>query len=196
MIFQAVKLIANELKNDLEPHKIAPTDTVIIGNIAFHESEKYSPAVDGNTVISLFKVEEEKTLRNAPAYTKNPSTDSTIYHNPPVHVNLYILITFNQLNYENALEYQSRTMHFFQQKNVFTDQNSPTSLSNGAFKNFRLVLELCTLTFEQINHLWGVLGGKQLPFVMYKARMIEVLREQPQEERGVITEIDVKNVTD
>jgi hypothetical protein len=30
------------------------------------------------------------------------------------------------------------------------------------------------MTFEQINHLWGSLGGKQVPFAMYKARLVAV----------------------
>ena len=38
----------------------------------------------------------------------------------------------------------------------------------------RLHPELYTLTFEQINHLWGSLGGKQSPFVMYKVRLVKI----------------------
>ena len=45
-------------------------------------------------------------------------------------------------------------------------------------------MELYTLTFEQINHLWGSLGGRQIPFAMYKLRLVAVtdnavIREVP-----------------
>ncbi len=38
----------------------------------------------------------------------------------------------------------------------------------------KLNIELYTLTFEQINHLWGSLGGKQVPFAMYKVRLVRI----------------------
>jgi hypothetical protein len=57
-------------------------------------------------------------------------------------------------------------------------QNSPgfepTNLNARVLTELRLHPELYTLTFEQINHLWGSLGGKQSPFVMYKVRLVKV----------------------
>jgi len=47
----------------------------------------------------------------------------------------------------------------------------------------KITMELYTLTFEQINHLWGSLGGRQAPFAMYKARLIMV------RERNIIREV-------
>jgi Pvc16 N-terminal domain len=59
---------------------------------------------------------------------------------------------------------------------VFTIRNSPdlagVSLSADALAGLRIVVELQSLTFEQVNYLWGSLGGKQVPFVLYRARLI------------------------
>jgi hypothetical protein len=51
-------------------------------------------------------------------------------------------------------------------------------------------MELYTLTFEQINHLWGSLGGKQMPFVMYKLRLIALTDRTIVREVPLIEEID------
>jgi hypothetical protein len=47
-----------------------------------------------------------------------------------------------------------------------------------------------TLTFEQINHLWGSLGGRQIPFVMYKVRMVAITERSIRREVPLIEEVD------
>jgi hypothetical protein len=39
--------------------------------------------------------------------------------------------------------------------------------------------------------LWGSLGGKQLPFVLYRARLVPIQMEQILGREGFITEIDL-----
>jgi len=81
-------------------------------------------------------------------------------------------------DYRNALHRISGIIEFFQSKNVFTVQNSPRfdtkDIDVNLLADIRLLPELYTLTFEQINHLWGSLGGKQSPFVMYKFRLVKI----------------------
>ena len=55
--------------------------------------------------------------------------------------------------------------------------------------NLELHMEIHTLNFEQINDLWGSLGGKQVPFVMYKLRVLEVERDSVRATSGVIEDI-------
>ena len=40
----------------------------------------------------------------------------------------------------------------------------------------KLIVEMISLTFEQQNHMWGTLGAKYLPSVLYKVRMLVVQR--------------------
>ena len=51
-------------------------------------------------------------------------------------------------------------------------------------------MELYTLTFEQINHLWGSLGGRQIPFVMYKLRLVSITERALVREVPLIEEIE------
>lgn len=54
---------------------------------------------------------------------------------------------------------------------------------------FKLIFDLYSPTMEEVNHLWGTLGGKQYPFVLYMLRMLELKFKAVQSESGLITEI-------
>jgi hypothetical protein len=60
---------------------------------------------------------------------------------------------------------------------------------NADLAELRFTMELYTLTFEQINHLWGSLGGRQVPFVMYKLRLVGITDKAIVREVPLITEI-------
>ena len=93
------------------------------------------------------------------------------YDNPPVNINLSLLFTVCMENYEHALIYLSHTIDFFQGKNVFGKQDSVTDIP-GMPDDFRIILDLHSLTFEQSGCLWSTLGGKQHPFVCYRVKLI------------------------
>jgi hypothetical protein len=54
--------------------------------------------------------------------------------------------------------------------------------------NFRFTVELYTPTFEELNYIWGTLGGKQLPSALYKVSMIQIERNIAQAEGQLIGE--------
>jgi hypothetical protein len=204
MILQVLRILSAELEHFLDSfsEETPNQQRVVIGNIAFHDVAKYHPnsneqSLDDKIVISLVRVEEEASLKNKPHYSPTPDNSSTVYSNPPVFVNLYLLFSFNSLNYENAMTYLSRTVRFFQSKTVFTHKN--TQPVNGTLNEsekvdaFKILLDLYSPEFEQINHLWGMLGGKQLPSVMYKIRVLELKLQQKQEVRGVIKQIKISD---
>ena len=124
-------------------------------------------------------------------------TLSALYENPPVFLNLQILITATHTNYTNALLVLSRAIRFFQFKNVFTQDNvEPLSITVNRpddpldrLESFKLILDLYSPTMEEVNHLWGTLGGKQYPFVLYMLRMLDLKFKAVQSESGLITEV-------
>ena len=202
MIALALKIIRDELSTYIFKNKRSgdniKQDDIIINNIAFMESEKPS-GFENKVVITLVNTEEESTLKNNSNVLRTPN--GIKYQNPPIFLNLYILISATlgedlQDAYEFALHRLSLVIQFFQAKKTFTIKNSPfTSISNDnnipqeIKDEIRLSVELYTLTFEQINHLWGSLGGKQIPFSMYKIRLVKI-QEMAGEEAPVIEEIE------
>ena len=91
----------------------------------------------------------------------------------------------------------SRAIRFFQFKNVFSQDNvAPASMTTNApgnaldqLESFKLVLDLYSPSMEEVNHLWGTLGGKQYPFVLYVLRLLELQFKATQSEGVLVNEV-------
>lgn len=193
MIENALILLREELSSYMNAH--GDPASVVVENISLLGSDKEDLLLE-NLVLSLVNIEQESSLKNASVYQRNEAV--AIYENQPVHLNLYVLVSANfnsgtppNNGYLLALKRLSLAIKFFQGKSVFTPASSALSLpaplndlSNPEINSLKLVLELHSLSFEQVNHLWGSLGGRQIPSVLYKVRMVTIsersaLREAP-----------------
>ena len=193
MIGLALKLLRDELSSYVFLNK-RPTDAIIEDDVILHNISLMDSEAQGELsnkiVITLVNTEEESTLKNSSHISR--TMNGIKYVEPPVFLNLYILISATlgqdlQDAYEFALHRLSLVIQFFQAKKSFTIKNSPfttitndDSISQEVKDDLKLNIELYTLTFEQINHLWGSLGGKQVPFAMYKVRLIKVQEKSGQ----------------
>src|SRR5690606_38823871 len=186
MISEAAIFIKDEVQRYLISRSVVSEEQVVLGNIALLESLE---VMADKLVISVVNIEEEATLKNGQNYLKNPIRNNVESIQPPVYLNLYMLFSATlsssdnnniDISYQSALSRISHLIEFFQSKKVFTLQNSPnfspTSMQTDEvnYYELRLIPELFTLSFEQINHLWGSLGGKQSPFVLYKIRLVKI----------------------
>ena len=199
MISHALTIVANELKNQLETYGDATPPDVNIGNLAdgFTTQNGNGGVSRDILVLSVVNIKEEKTLKNLPNFTRNDTTLKATYENPPFYLNFQILITATHVNYANALLMLSRAIRFFQFQNVFTQDNiSPNSITKNApgnpldqLESFKMIFDLYSPSMEEVNHLWGTLGGKQYPFVIFMLRMIDLKFRAIQSERGLITEV-------
>jgi hypothetical protein len=193
MIDQALLLLKSELKSYIDSKGDTSVD-VTIDNIGLLETSKTDP-LENRIVITLVNIEEESTLKNQSAQ-RRPFAATAIYQNPPVFLNLYILFTCNYSgpNYVDALKRLSHIIRFIQSKNSFEASSSvaigDVDLTNTDIAELRFTLELYTLTFEQINHLWGSLGGRQVPFAMYKLRLVGITEKAIVREVPLIMEVD------
>jgi hypothetical protein len=136
---------------------------------------------DDSLGMSLVNIEEEKVMKSQK--TTAVDINGLVSHiNPELKINLYLLIAAHFKKYNTGLEFLSGVIRFFQSKSVFTHQNTP-ALDKAIQK---LIVELYTLNFEQQNHLWGALGAKYLPSVMYKIRLLSVQESQKADEEAPI----------
>ncbi|HLT06671.1 MAG TPA: DUF4255 domain-containing protein [Cyclobacteriaceae bacterium] len=185
MISEAANFIKDEVQRYLISRSVVGEGQVILGNIALLESQE---VMTDKLILSVVNIEEEAALKNGQTYLKNPIGNNIESVQPPVYLNLYLLFSATlsssdnsiDISYQSALSRISQVIEFFQSKKVFTLQNSPnfspTSMEadEANYYELRLIPELYTLSFEQINHLWGSLGGKQSPFVLYKIRLVKI----------------------
>jgi hypothetical protein len=201
MISHALSIIANEIKRHFEEVYGIPfsNDEVCLGNLSEGlASGTSSTGVPRNKLIlSMVNTKEEKTLKNLPNVVRNDATLRATYENPPVYLNFQILVSSTHTDYSNALVVLSRAIRFFQSRSVFTQDNvSPSSLTTNAPPNvldqlgsFRLIFDLYSPTMEEVNHMWGTLGGKQYPFALYILRMLDFKYRAVLGEGGLIIEI-------
>ncbi|MBG6132816.1 hypothetical protein IWQ47_004354 [Aquimarina sp. EL_43] len=136
-------------------------------------------------VITLVNIEEDRISKNPDGIYRQG--DKVIRSNPEILVNLYVLFSAN-LTYTTALSRISSVIQCFQSNNFFTVPKFP-SLDEDIMK---LHIELYTMNFEQINHLWSTLGGKYLPSVLYKMKLIPISDKDNKIEGSLITEIQTK----
>ncbi|MBD2753206.1 DUF4255 domain-containing protein [Spirosoma validum] len=200
MIDAALVLLRNELAYFIRNDKGEAGIEVDLRNIALLETEKDEPLKD-KIILSLVNIEEESTLKNSLPYVPGLGGGYE-YRSPPIHLNLYVLITSN-LNeggetattnsYIKSLRGLSHVIEFFQYRTGFTLANSlnVNGIPNrdNTLNELKLFADLYTLTFEQINHLWGSLGGRQIPFAMYKIRLVSVQNRNVGQDIPLIEEI-------
>lgn len=192
MIVDAMRLIQLALQGyiqSVEP-QIQPSQIVIIDNIATaQELGGVNNQLNGHVVMSLVNLQEETTCRNGLNYRLE--NGRAVYQNPPVYLNLFILFSVLHNQHETALKLLSRVIEFFQsQKEISPTATPGNSLITG---DMRIILDLYSLTFEQMNQLWGSLGGKQVPFALYRARLVTLETPKRQAEVPVIADMQVND---
>jgi hypothetical protein len=180
--------VDNYLRMKLDP--LSSTPFIQLANIAWHDSETAAGATGdaSDAFISLINIEEDRVSRSQENYVRSTS-NTIIYKNPKVYLNLYLLFSVNLSNYLESLKRLSYIIQFFQYRNVFTPLTSP-SLPDGIEQ---LIFDLYTPNFQDLNNLWGIMGSKYLPSVIYKMRLISISEDFEQGTAGVIEQIVIND---
>jgi len=189
MIFETLQMIKEHLEAYLV--SVGLGKIVILDNIALWQSgNEEANRLEGKVVMTLIKMDEEPTMKNFPNHLVRDG--KTEYRNPPVNLNLYLLVSAHCESYDKSLRSMSKTIQFFQGKKVFTSTNTVYNRNNVSFdvlEQFRFVLDLYTPTFEELNNVWGMLGGRQLPSVIYRIQLIQIEQDKIQSASEVITHV-------
>ncbi len=189
MIFETLEIVKDQVSIFLDD-KFSETSMVVLENISNLDDPDNNPMVN-KIVMSLINIEEEIALKNHP--NVKYKNGSYVYKNKPVNLNLYVLFSANRSTYTNSLTALSAIIEFFQNKKVFNQSNTVLSSSVPSavndLKEFRFVAELYTPTFEQLNYIWGILGGKSVPNVMYKISIVKLEGTSINDKGAPITEI-------
>ena len=169
MIYEALEIIVDEINEVLAPGD--PSPPLLLANIAkVNDGDEFSAELANKIVLSIVNIEEDKVARNPLNYIKQ--NNKILYKNPPIHLNLTLLFSAT-FNYDLAIPYLEQILLFFQDKYVFTRENTV-----AFFKELpeldKLIFELMSLNLEQVNQLWTTLGGHYMPSVVYRLRMIKI----------------------
>lgn len=192
MLVEAISLLLSQLNQYIlhaDGSALGTVAPAVWGNIAQFDHPEIGPDLENKLVLTVVNIEEEKTLKNATNQTRDPS-GSVEYKNPPLHLNLVVLFAANYRNYETALKRLTQVLSFFQGKQRFTSKNSPGA-GLAPTTELSLTMDLLSLSFEEVNHLWGSLGGKQIPFAAYRGRLITIDDRRVLEGGGMVREVSI-----
>lgn len=177
VIDSAIIMLVTELNN----YFLAglPGQEKVVASNLVSQSGTLTSGVNGKVVLALVNLEEDRISRSLNNYRQLPNGQVEKI-NPEVKLNLYLMFIACPMtdgsgsNFTDSVENLSRVIGFFQTKNYFDHQNTP--LLDQRIE--KIVIDSYSLTFEQQNHLWGAIGAKYMPSVMYKARLVRIQEEE------------------
>jgi hypothetical protein len=165
MINDSLTYIKNYLSNTLEKSEQTKGREVELSTL-----DRNGQPVNGDVLITLVRIEEERSTPSLDfyQYTKDEKGNKigVASANPPIILNLYVLITAQAEPYETSLTLISKVISAFHAKRFFDKQE----INIDGIES--LALDMFSPTYEQNNSLWQTLGVKMMPAVMYKLRAI------------------------
>jgi len=174
MIDAALLHIAGHLNAVLRRSHQSAEDLVAV--TALHEADG-APAAGASHRLSVFLVNLERDpVPGMPAQVLG-SGDRMARSAPPVQLNLLVMCAANYggNTYPEALKLIGSTIACFQASPVLDPQNSP-----GMDPRIdKLTLAIEPLSIHDLATLWGVLGGRYVPSVLYRVRLLTIDARKP-----------------
>ena len=185
MLDLALEFLRDELNGYIAARTGSDQEAVVLSRFPAAAADKYGFDEDklGMTVINL---EEERTVKTQlPTHTY--VNGQHVVREPDIKINVHTLIGANYKQYDEALKFISLVLLFFQSHPVFTPTDYPALDPSIE----RLGVELQSPNYEQLNQIWGFVGAKQLPSVIYKVRMVVLQDVEPAQTRPPLTGIAI-----
>jgi len=104
MIHPVLKFLAEQLNNYIDEVK-KPGDSIEAPYVILQNISRLDEDALKNTnkvLLSLLNISEEVSMKNNPEYVR-VRNDQVSYGNPPLNLNLFLMVTSFMTNYENAL---------------------------------------------------------------------------------------------
>ncbi len=162
MIFESIDIIRQELKNNLI--------NADVGNISEIVNDPNNNGVNADVIISLINIEENRISRDPNNFIRKDT--GIILKNPAIH--LYLTLLFTSVRraggYGLSLQDLQKVIGVFQKKFVFDHSNTQNLDPNIE----KLILDMDSLTLQQLHEIWSVLGGRYFPSVVYRMRMVTI----------------------
>jgi len=187
MIYESLSCLTDEINQYFRNKLKTAEDTVVLSGIVDQDG---SVAIQGENKIVVTLVNIEKEVVGA-SNGGRISGGTLANQSPTLNINLYVLFSayFKAGNYSEALRFLSFVIAYFQYKNVFTRANTP-KLDAGIDK---LIFEMASIPPEQLNNIWGALGAKYMPSVIYKMRMLTFDESIIKEYRPIASNVSSNN---
>jgi hypothetical protein len=183
MFSPVLQFLADELTAYLAVKFTTNAPDAVIANVALTAEAEAPAVVKDKVVVTLVNLEEDRSSTSPFNYRKTATR--TNYQFPPLLLNVYFLVAANLTDYPSALKALGHVVTYFQHNKRFTPATHPR-LDSAVLE---VSVELYTMNFEQVNHLWSTLGGKYLPSALFKLRQLSFDEEAVIGEASPIEEV-------
>lgn len=182
MIKEAMTYVVQELNGYF--HQVLspkPVRELVSLSTIVDQNGEISVQDEATLICSLLNIEEEK---------KGGATNGRNDRRQPINLVLYTMISayFPGKLTGEALGFLSMVIQYFDENPVFNTSISP-GLDSGIH---RMSWEIYNPDFMEVSNLWGAVGAKLMPSVIYKVRLLQVPKERLQSKVPVIQEIDIQ----
>ncbi len=168
MINAAVSHLAAQLNQFLKQSYALTEDIVTMSGLVDAEGR---PAPNTNNKLVMFLTNLEKdTVPYRQHLPGDAGATRAVVSSAPLYLNLYVMLAanFSSANYAEALKLISGAIAYFQRFPVFDHQVTPGMDTRIE----KLMLDIENLKIHELSNMWTLLGGKYLPSVLYKVRMV------------------------
>lgn len=168
LIHAAINHIAVQLNAYLRRTSNLSEDIVVFSSLIESDGSA-APHTNNKLVLLLTNIQKDTVPQRSGAHSlgfdgRALASTQSLYLN----LNVMLAANFNGSNYAEALKFISKAIGFFQINPVFDRQGSPDMDPRIE----KIILDIENLNSQDLSNIWGMLGGKYLPSVYYRIRMI------------------------
>ncbi len=185
MINQSLELIRSELNTFVKSEFSLTDDKVNISGLVKQDGKPDNDLEIDSISLMLVGLQEENAIQSTQNFVEREGIKYRIA--PSIFLNLQILVLFNFTHYVESLKFLSAVIRFFQGKPFFDADNTTNFAIDGIDK---LKIRHLSQTAEQQNHLWGSIGAKYMPSLLYKVNLLNIQDGKITEEVAAIKEIE------
>lgn len=170
MIYKAISAIQKKMDEYIR-NKYALSEQLVSISKLTDQEELQDHAVQNKLLITLVNIQRE-TAMGISFKSSNLSANTNLFGRPPVFINFFLLFSanFDDKNYDESLKYLSSALEFIQINDLITRTDTPWLDGNID----RLHLELVNLSFHELSNMWSIFGGKYIPSLLCKVRMLAI----------------------
>lgn len=169
MIEDTLRVIVSELDQALQIESSGGAGRAVLSSLVDLHGD---PVTDASDKLAVFLVNIEREVIPVRGLQRVDAGDAdrVALMRSPVHLNLLLMFAANFGHYPEALRTIERTIRFFQGRPLMTPLNTP-----GLDPRIeQLTLEIENLSTTDLSNLWGIIGGRYVPSLLYRLRLIEI----------------------
>lgn len=171
MLDNYLQIILAEVNSYIKTKRASTEDRVIYSNYTDLQLSPTPTTYDDKIIMSLVDIRQEDNQNNPAKYV--PQGNHYVLRPRPINFYIYLLFAINFKGEQalTGLQYLSHLINFFQNKNTFTFQNTPSLQADNAGE---FSISLVKLDYQEKRALWGSLHATYVPSLLYKVGLIPI----------------------